>query len=136
MKKNRAIIAIILLLVITGVAAVVHFNTRRVIPEEAIEVCHEEETFVVDITKLLYNQVSGTRVNGKGEEKQIDASGILLKTILEDLEITEYKSVCVVADDAYSAELTAEEKNKRIEELKKATADFMKAVEKERSSKK
>ena len=32
-------------------------------------------------------------------------------------------------------ELTVEEKNKRIEELKKATADFMKAVEKERSSK-
>ena len=48
-------------------------------------------------------------MNGKGEEKIVEASGILLKNVLEGVGITEYSKVSVVADDSYSAEITAEE---------------------------
>ena len=109
MKKYRAIIVVVILLIVTGVAAFVHLNTRKEVPEGAIEVSYGEETYVVDITKLSYEQVSGTRVNGKGEEKQIEASGVLVKDVLDELAIAEYETVSVIADDAYSAELSADD---------------------------
>jgi len=111
MKKHRAIIFIVILLLITGVMAFVHFNTREEVPEGAIEVIVGEEVQIVDITKLSYEKVEGTRVNGKGEEIFVEASGILLKNVLEKAGIEEYMNVSVVADDAYSAEISAEEVN-------------------------
>lgn len=109
MKKHRAIIFVVILLIITGIIAMIHFNTREDVPEGAIEVSFGEETYVVDISKLSYETVTGVRVNGKGEEKTIEASGILLGDVLLDVGITEFGEVSVIADDAYSAELTWEE---------------------------
>lgn len=43
-------------------------------------------------------RVSGTIVNGKGEEKQIDAQGIMLSEVCG-----EFSSVTVTASDEYSA---------------------------------
>ena len=96
MKKHRAIIIIVILVVITGIIAMMHLHTREEVPEGAIEVSFGEETYVVDIHELSYEQVTGTRVNGKGEEKTVEASGILLKNLLEGVGITEYGKVSVV----------------------------------------
>jgi len=112
MKKHRAVVFIIILLVITGIASVIHLRTRNEVPEGAIEVISGEDTYIVDIAKLTYEQVTGTRVNGKGEEKEVNASGILLKEVLAEAGITEYGIVSVVADDAYSVEVSAEEVDK------------------------
>ena len=106
MKKRKVWMIIGVLFVITAIAAIAHLSTREEVPEGAIEVVAGEEVNIVDITKLDYEQVSGTRVNGKGEEIEIDAPGIYLGSFLEEAGITEYKAVSVVADDAYSAELT------------------------------
>ena len=115
MKKHRAVIFIVILLVITGAMALMHFNTREEVPEGAIEVVFEEEIQMIDINKLTYEQVTGTRVNGKGEEKEVSASGILLKDVLSGAGIEEYAKVSVVADDAYSADVSAEEIKNDIE---------------------
>ena len=109
MKKCKAGIIIGVLLAITAIAAMVHLSTRNEVPEGAIEVMAGEEVHIVDITELEYEQVTGTRVNGKGEEIEIDAQGIYFGSFLEKVGITEYEVVSVVADDEYSAELTATE---------------------------
>ena len=111
MKKHRAVIFIVILLVITGAMALMHFNTREEVPEGAIEVVFGEETQMIDINELSYKQVSGTRINGKGEEKEVSASGILLKDVLSKARIEGYEKISVVADDAYSADVSAEEVN-------------------------
>ena len=115
MKKYRAIIFIVLLMLITGVMAALHLNSREVVPEGAIEVSYGEEKYIVDIHELAYENVSGIRVNGKGEEIPVEGAGILLKDLLAKLEITEFVTVSVVADDAYIADVTAEEIKNNIE---------------------
>lgn len=106
MRKHRATIFIIILLIITGVAAAIHLGTREEVPEGTIEVVCGEEKNIIDITKLDYEQVTGTRMNGKGEEIEIDAPGIYFGSFLEEAGVTEYEMVSVVADDGYSAELS------------------------------
>ena len=115
MKKYRAIIFIVLLMLITGVMAALHLKSREEVPEGAIEVSYGEEKYIVDIHELAYENVSGIRVNGKGEEIPVEGAGILLKDLLAKLEITEFVTVSVVADDAYSADVTAEEIKNNIE---------------------
>lgn len=105
MRKHRATIFIIILLIITGVAAAIHLGTREEVPEGAIEVVCGEEKNIIDITKLDYEQVTGTRMNGKGEEIEIDAPGVYFGSFLEEAGVTEYEAVSVVADDGYSAKL-------------------------------
>ena len=109
MKKHRAVIFIVILLMITGVMAVMHLNRREEVAEGAVKVSVGEETYIVNISELSYERIKGTRVNGKGEEKTVEASGILLKNVLESVGITEYGDLSVVADDAYSADITKEE---------------------------
>ena len=66
-------------------------------------------TVTVDISKLDYVQVTGTRMNGKGEEQIVDGPGIALKDLLSGQKIQNCTKVVVVSDDSYNAELTAEE---------------------------
>ena len=109
MKKHRAMIFIIILLVITGIMAMVYLNDREDIPENAIELSVRSESQYIDIEKIKYENVSGSRVNGKGEKIEVNASGLSLEKVLNDDGITEYDTISVVADDAYSAEITAKE---------------------------
>ena len=109
MRKHRAVIFIVILLIVTGIMTMLHFNTREEVPEGAIGVVSGEDTCIIDIHELVYEQVTGTRANGKGEEKEVNASGVLLKNVLAEAGITEYEKVSVVADDAYSVEVSAEE---------------------------
>ena len=109
MKKLRAKLCIIILLIITGMIALIYLNGREDVPENAIEVKYEEETQYMDVEKLEYAEVSGTRVNGKGEEIEVKAQGVSLEKILKDIKITECETISVVADDAYNAEIAGEE---------------------------
>lgn len=109
MKKHRAMIFIIILLVITGIMAMVYLNDREDIPENAIELSVRSESQYIDIEKIKYENVSGSRVNGKGEKIEVNASGLSLEKVLNDAGITEYDTISVVADDAYSAEITVKE---------------------------
>ena len=61
------------------------------------------------LERLTFASVHGTTVNGKGEERTIDAQGVLLSEVLREAGISEFTEVTVTADDAYNAVVTAEE---------------------------
>lgn len=109
MKKHKALIFVIILAVLTGIAAIVHLNTRETVPEHAVAVSYEDETVYVDLDSLTYEHVSGVRINGKGEEKKVEGQGILVKDMLANLQILDYDTISIVSDDSYTAEVTAPE---------------------------
>lgn len=78
----------------TAVLAVLHLTTRTPEIEGAVLVNGES----VQLTELELSRVTGTIVNGKGEEKQVDAQGILLSEIC-----VEFSEATVTAADEYSA---------------------------------
>lgn len=94
MKKSVLLIIVILLLA-TAVLAIMHLTTRTPEIEGAILVNGE----AVEISDLDFTRVSGTLVNGKGEEKQIDSQGVLLSEVCG----SGFTSATVTASDEYSA---------------------------------
>ena len=109
MKKSKVVFLIFLLVVLTGVLAAVHLTTRDKVGENEVQLTYQDKTYSVEYKKLDLEQVTGTRVNGKGEEKKVEAAGILLRKLLEEKNIEEYSQVTVVSDDSYSAKIAAEE---------------------------
>ena len=109
MKNHKPLLIIGLLLTITMVVACIYFVTREDVPEDVMQVIVGEKTYTVDISGLDYQYVNGTRVNGKGEEKEVRAQGVLVKDILAELEITGFESISIVADDAYHVEISKDE---------------------------
>ena len=111
MKSRKLIIVISVLLVLTGLFAFLHLNNRDVIPENALHVVYNDETYLIDIDKLNYIEVSGSRFNGKGEEIKIDGLGVELKDIVNQLKVYHYSKVTLEADDSYNADVSADEVN-------------------------
>lgn len=79
----------------TAVLAVLHLTTRTPEIEGAILVNGKS----VQISDLDFKHVSGVLVNGKGEQKQIDAQGVLLSEVCGGKLLT----ATVTASDEYSA---------------------------------
>lgn len=79
----------------TAILAVLHLTTRTPEIEGAILVNGK----TLEISSLDFNRVSGTLVNGKGEEKQIDAQGVILSEVCGG----EFLTATVTASDEYSA---------------------------------
>ena len=109
MKKSKVVFLILLLVALTGVLAAVHLTTRDKVGENEVQLTYQDKTYSVEYKKLDLEQVTGTRVNGKGEEKKVEAPGILLRKLLEEKDIEEYSQVTVVSDDSYSAKIAVEE---------------------------
>lgn len=95
MKNKRLFIIIAVLIVLTAIIAVIHLTTRTPEIEGAILV----NCKTLEISSLDFNHVSGSLVNGKGEEKQIDAQGVLLSEVCGG----EFSTATVTASDEYSA---------------------------------
>lgn len=109
-KKKRIIIAIIAcLLVVTGVAAIVHFATRDSVREGTILVEAAGKKHEIVLSELSLVEVEGIAVNGKGEEKTISGSGIAVADLLSLVDVNEYSEINVIADDEYSASVSADE---------------------------
>ena len=110
MKKNRVVVSVIIALVaVTALAAVIHLTTRVSVPEGVLLVEAAGQAKEVAWDKLELTAVQGTLVNGKGEERPIDAQGILLRDVLEDIGVSVETEVTVIAQDEYSASVTAQE---------------------------
>ncbi len=80
----------------TAILAVIHLTTRTPDTEGQILVNGES----VQISDIKMSPVSGTVVNGKGEEKQIDAQGISISDLCGD-----FSTAKLTASDEYSAEV-------------------------------
>lgn len=109
MKNRRVWLLISALAVLTAILAAIHFATRDAVPEGAIKIEASTLTLEVTLSELELTEVKGSAVNGKGEEKAIDAQGILLSNLLEQLQISGFERVTAEADDAYSASVSAAE---------------------------
>ncbi|MCR5631974.1 MAG: hypothetical protein K6F60_00635, partial [Eubacterium sp.] len=77
------------------------------------------EEKVVDIDKLDLVSFSGTAVNGKGEQKDIEAEGIRLEDVIDS---SDYSEVTVTSDDAYSADVKKEEMGEAWLEIEEGSA--------------
>ncbi|MBE5956992.1 MAG: hypothetical protein E7253_11160 [Lachnospiraceae bacterium] len=109
MKKNRLIIFALILVIITVFAAVLHLNTREEVAEGHLKLTIGEKEVTADLNDFEYEQLSGIRVNGKGEEILMEGEGILMRDLLKSIGAETYKKVRIVADDSYIAEVNVEE---------------------------
>ena len=110
MKKAEPVkIAVIVLVLITAVVAIFYLATRPAVPEGALRIENGGQVMELPLERLEFIPVRGTVVNGKGEERYIDAQGVLLDQVLREAGVSEFSEVTVTADDAYSAVVTAEE---------------------------
>ena len=107
MKQRKIGIAIIAVLIfLTAVLAAIHVNTRDNVPKGTIAVIKDGQTRYIRLDGLELSNVTGTVVNGKGEEKQIDAQGLPLSSVTG----TEgFQNVTVTAMDAYLAVVSLDE---------------------------
>lgn len=88
-------------MLVTAILALVHLTMRTPEVEGSILINGE----AVSIDSLDLEQVTGTIVNGKGEEKQIDAQGINIAKLFD----SDYDSITITASDEYSAVVNADE---------------------------
>lgn len=110
MKKVRPIYIVIMVLVLlTAIAAAVHFATRTDVPEGMLRMEYGGKAVELDVGRLELVPVQGTIRNGKGEELPIDGQGILFGELLAQAGVGEYSTATVTAGDEYSASVTAQE---------------------------
>ncbi len=94
---------------VLAVLAVVHIRTRTEVPEGCIRIENGEEAVLLRLADLPAETVRGTVVNGKGEQKEIEALGLPLLDVLILAGVGEFAEVDVIAEDEYHAVVTAEE---------------------------
>ena len=110
MKKAEPVkIGIIVLILITAIVAIFYLTTRPAAPEGTLRIEDGGQVMELPLERLKFISVRGTVVNGKGEERTIDAQGVLLSEVLREAGISGFAEVTVTADDAYNAVVTAEE---------------------------
>ena len=110
MKKfEPAKIIVIALVLITAMAAVFYLNTRTAAPKGTLLIEYGDQALELPLEQLKLTNVHGTVVNGRGEERTVDAQGILLSQVLREAGVTDFSEVTVTADDEYSARVSAEE---------------------------
>ena len=110
MKKVEPIKMIVIVMVlITAIVAVFYLNTRITVSDGTLRIEQADRTLELPLEQLELAAVQGVVVNGKGEERTIDAQGLLLDQVLREAGITEFSEVTVTADDEYSAQVSAEE---------------------------
>ena len=109
MKKYKVIIFTVVLILLTVAAAVIHLNTREVVAEGSLLLIAGDKEITLDLSEFAYEQVTGIRVNGKGEEIPVEGFGVAVKEVLAQAKVAEYERIKVISDDAYQAEISAEE---------------------------
>ena len=109
MKANKALVIILVLAVFTGIAAWFHLSSREEVTAGTVQIMVDGHAQTVRLAELNYEPVSGVRVNGKGESISVEGEGISVKDLLETQAAASCTKVTVISDDAYTAELMAEE---------------------------
>ena len=106
--KQRAIIIIItaVLLALTVIAAVIRLNDAPRAEEGSVVFFRHGTVQTLDLSGITLTDISGTIVNGKGEEKQISGKGARLSDVTGT---SGFSQVMVTADDEYSASVKADE---------------------------
>ena len=121
---NKIIIFILILLVIASAfTGLIYFNNRNnqnnpnistisknnQNTENTITIVKPNKEETIDLSSLSLQTVSGSVINGKGQEKEINSDGINLKDLLKNEKFSEVK---IWADDGYNAIIKANESEK------------------------
>lgn len=101
MNNKKVYIIIAVLILVTGMLAAVHLATRPTEKENSVLLNGRD----VAISSLRLQPVVGTTINGKGEEKQIDAQGIPVAQLCGE----NFSVITVTAADEYSARILPED---------------------------
>lgn len=110
MKKNRlAILLLAVLLAVTAAAAGIHLSTRQTAQMGTVLVEYGGKVEELSLDRVELTAVRGTVINGKGQERRVDAQGAPLSAVLAEAGITSYTQTAVTADDEYSVTVTQEE---------------------------
>ena len=111
--KKGSIVIVAVFVLLTAALAVIHLTTREQVPEGSLAVSYNGQIRYIDVDSLDLIEVSGTVVNGKGEEKEVREQGIAVSDVLRaaGVEPAAISGVTVTADDEFSAELSADEIN-------------------------
>ena len=113
-KQSKIILAVLgLLLLAIAVLAMLHLDRREQVPENALAIHTGDQVRYLALDELTLGPVRGTVVNGKGEEKAIDAEGIALADALRQagLDPQTVHAATVRASDEFSAQITGDELN-------------------------
>lgn len=97
---------IAVLAVITAVVGFIRNTNREEIPENAIVLKADGVESYLLMADIDQSDISGTVVNGKGEEKSVEGRGVTLSKLLEGKT---YEVVVITSDDEYSAEVSFDE---------------------------
>lgn len=109
MKKNRVVLLISALVLLTAAAAAVRLSGRAVPAAGTLRIEKGGNAVELPVAELELANVRGTVVNGKGESRAIDSQGLLLSAVLDAADVQAEAQVTVTADDAYSAAVSAAE---------------------------
>ncbi len=109
--KKKTTVLLIVLAVLLMVLAVLRLTAREEIPEGTLAVHFGEKTSYITLDGVTAQPITGTLINGKGEEKQVEAMGVPMKALLEKANVPtgQISAVSVEAEDAFTAEIAAEE---------------------------
>lgn len=107
--KKKTIRVLLALVLVTAVLACIHSFSRPKTEEGTLLIEYNGTSSVIALDELSTVPVKGTLVNGRGEEILVSGEGILLSEVLAAAEIVDYRIVVMIAEDEYSAEVTAEE---------------------------
>lgn len=110
-RKNLILGIIIALLLITVILAALHLTTRTQEQANTLQISYNGKVSSLSLTELSLHDVTGTTVNGKGEESRVEAKGILVTDVLTQsgIDWTSVQQVTVKASDEFYAVLTAED---------------------------
>ncbi len=107
--KNIKTAALILMILLTITAAIFHLTARDTVPAGCLRIVFNGTKTEVELSSLDLQHIQGAVVNGKGEERTIEAQGIAVSELIALAGTERYSAITVTADDEYHAELTAED---------------------------
>lgn len=109
MKKKIIIIAIALLVIVTGIVAAVHLAGQEEVA--CMVILQGDQETAVSFEDLDKGSFSGQLIDGKGTVTQHDYTGVLLQDLLKEkgIDLSDISKVTVTSADNYSVEFTAEE---------------------------
>ena len=109
--KKRNIIIVLVLIVLTAIVASIYLSGRPATPGGNITVFYEGKELSVMPFKADTVSLQGTVINGNGQQKEINSSGVSVQSALKLAGISpdDFSSARVVASDEYSASLSASE---------------------------
>ncbi len=111
--KKKSIVIVVVLLFITCIAAIFYLRSRNDAPEGNLAVVSGDRTVLIDPFGDSLVPVKGVTINAKGQEKDVDETGISLKDAIlkSGLKASGFLKARVVSSDEYAAEISFDEIN-------------------------